>query len=80
MIQNALNVFLEPRDEDLEDVLVCKTCNQIKTVSNFYFESSSKRTREHQRRKQCIDCWSKLKGKMRKTYPSNAKLFYCEAI
>jgi|LakMenEpi03Aug12_release.lakeMendotaPanAssembly.Ray.scaffolds.fasta_scaffold263707_2 hypothetical protein len=80
MIQNALNVLLELKDEDLEDVLACNTCNQIKTVSNFYIESSSKRTRVYQRRKQCIDCWAELKGKTIKSYPSNSVLFYCEAI
>lgn len=80
MIENGLNVLLELLGEEQEHVLICKTCDEIKPVSNFYYESSSKRTTVYQRRKQCIDCWSKLKGKMKKTSPSGAKLFYCEDI
>jgi len=75
-----LNVLLEPMDEEQEHVQICKTCNVIKPVSSFYLESSSKRNSEFQRRKQCIDCWAELKGKMRKSSPSSVKLFYCEAI
>lgn len=80
MIKNALNVLLEPKDENQENALACKTCNQVKPESSFYIESSSKRTKEYQRRKQCIDCWADLKGKITKSYPSNSVLFYCEAI
>ena len=80
MRQHGVNVLLEIVGEPQEDVLICKTCNETKPVSCFYVESSSKRTKSYQRRRQCIDCWAELKGKMRKSKPFGATLFYYEAI
>lgn len=72
------NVFLEI-DLNNEDLLICNTCNQTKPVSQFYKESSKRRKTVYQKRRQCIECWSKYKGKMKTTLPG-AKLFYYEDI
>lgn len=73
------NVFLEIDERYSEDLLICRTCNRTKPVSEFYNESTSKRTKVYQKRKQCIKCWSKYKGKM-KASAIGAKLFYYEDI
>jgi hypothetical protein len=53
----------------------CDTCYQEKLIENFYLESSSKARHNEQRRKQCIDCWAKFKG--RKTFRDVSR---CEVL
>ena len=74
-----MNVFLEIDEYHKEDLLICRTCNKTKPVSQFYNESVSKKTKVYQKRKQCVKCWSKHKGKM-KPFTPGAKLFYYEDI
>lgn len=74
------NPILEILGERQKDVQICKTCNECKPVDQFYPESSSKRSKVYQRRLQCIDCWSVLKGKTKRPAKFGATLFYYEAI
>lgn len=80
MRKHGINVLLEILDEDQEHVLICKTCNETKPVSEFYNESFPKRTKTYQKRNQCKDCWSVLKGKMKRPSVPGAKLFYYEVV
>lgn len=72
--------FFEENDEELVDTQICKTCSVNKPIYEFYLESSSKSKYYGQLRKQCIDCWRDLKGKMIKPSLDGSKLFYCETI
>lgn len=76
----GLNPLLEILDEPQSDVQICCTCGKCKSVDQFYIESFSKRKYVYQRRKQCVDCWSELKGKKRRPSTGGSKLFYYEAI
>lgn len=80
MRKNGINVLLELLNEPQQHVQICKTCNECKPVDRFYKESSSKRSKSYQRRLQCIECWTDLKGKMKKPSKSGATLFYYEVI
>ena len=40
----------------------CNTCYEVKLITEFHMESSSKRKHNEQRRKQCKDCWYRFNG------------------
>lgn len=75
-----LTSFFENNDEELVDTLICKTCSKNKPIDDFYLESLPKAKYFGQRRKQCIDCWHDLKGKMVRPSLDGSKLFYCETL
>ena len=80
MRKNGINPLLEILGEPQSHVQICKTCSVCKPVDQFYFESASKRSKPYQRRLQCIDCWTELKGKMKKPTQVGATLYYYEVI
>jgi hypothetical protein len=41
----------------------CDCCHRTLPLSAFYLESSSKKRRVDQVRKQCVECWDEYKGK-----------------
>lgn len=45
----------------------CKTCDEVKTVNDFYIDHRSGKIRN-----QCIECWDAYKGRTKPKYnPSN---------